>query len=77
MLVALPDAAAVLLPECTVAADVFFAVVAVVLADVVDEDVVTFAVVTGDEGGFRYDAAEVLIAVCICVASSPKGTPFA
>lgn len=76
MLAALPEDDAVLLPE-RVVDDVFFADVAVVLADVVDEEVVDFAVVTGVEGGFRYDASEVLIAVCICVVSSPKGTPFA
>ena len=76
MLAALPEDDSVLLPE-RVVDDVFFADVAVVLADVVDEEVVDFAVVTGVEGGFRYDASEVLIAVCICVASSPKGTPFA
>lgn len=76
MLDALPEDDAVLLPE-RVVDDVFFADVAVVLADVVDEEVVAFAVVTGVEGGFRYEAADVLIAVCICVVSSPKGTPFA
>ena len=76
MLAALPEDDAVLLPE-RVVDDVFFADVTVVLADVVDEEVVDFAVVTGVEGGFRYDASEVLIAVCICVVSSPKGTPFA
>ena len=76
MLAALPEDDAVLLPE-RVVDDVFFADVAVVLAAVVDEEVVDFAVVTGVEGGFRYDASEVLIAVCICVVSSPKGTPFA
>ena len=77
MLAALPEDDAVLLTERTVVDEVFFADVAVVLADVVDEEVVDFAVVTGVEGGFRYDASEVLIAVCICVVSSPKGTPFA
>lgn len=69
-----PDAEAEVLPVRVVvvpdldAVDVVLAVVVVLL---------NFAVVVGCDGGFIYEAAEVFIAVCICVVFSPKGTPLA
>ena len=69
----LPDVEAGALPEAVVVADDLTVVVFVV----VEVELLIFAVVVGCDGGFRYEAAEVFIAVCICVVLSPKGTPFA